>query len=113
MPQEARQIILLLLNRNPSKRLGAHNDAEEVKQHEFFNGINWNDIAARKGSVLKPEIRPIQHNPRSIKTFLQQEQESRNRFADFEKNNIQQKKERPARVENWSFVRPAEDRANI
>ena len=59
MPQEARQIILLLLNRNPSKRLGAHGDAEEVKQHEFFAGINWHDIAGRGGQVLKPEIRPI------------------------------------------------------
>lgn len=70
MPQEARQIILLLLNRNPNKRLGATGDAEEVKKHEFFAGINWKDIAERRGQVLKPEIRPIQHNPRSIKTFL-------------------------------------------
>ena len=110
MPQEARQIILLLLNRNPSKRLGAHHDAEEVKAHEFFHSINWDDIAARKGSVLKPEIRPIVQNPRSIKTFLQQEAESRARFADFEKTNMQQKKERPARVDNWSFIRPSDDR---
>merc|ERR1740117_620635 len=40
MPHDARQIILLLLNRNPQKRLGATNDADEVKAHEFFNPID-------------------------------------------------------------------------
>jgi serine/threonine protein kinase len=48
MPPPARSIILLLLNRNPSKRLGAGpTDAEEVKEHEFFADINWEEIAAK------------------------------------------------------------------
>lgn len=88
MPQDARQIILLLLNRNPSKRLGATKDAEEVKQHEFFASIDWDKIAAREGEVLAPTIRPIKHDAKSIRQFLIQEKESRERFADFERTNL-------------------------
>jgi len=44
MSKEARSLILDLLNRNPKKRLGAGpEDADEIKRHEFFNGLNWKD----------------------------------------------------------------------
>lgn len=73
-----------LLNRNPSKRLGSGpRDAEEIKEHEFFAGIDWDNIAAKQGEVLKPKIRPIQHNIRTIKSFQEEEKESEIRFADF------------------------------
>mmetsp|Transcript_10779 Transcript_10779/g.14502 ORF Transcript_10779/g.14502 Transcript_10779/m.14502 type:complete len:92 (+) Transcript_10779:1941-2216(+) len=88
MPHDARQIILLLLNRNPQKRLGAQNDAEEVKQHEFFACIDWDAVARREGHVLPPSIRPIKQDPKSMKQFLQQEKESQDRFADFERTNL-------------------------
>jgi hypothetical protein len=33
------------LSKNPNKRLGAGiRDAEEIKEHEFFKDINWNDV---------------------------------------------------------------------
>jgi len=32
------------LNKNPEKRLGALKDAEEVKSHPYFKGINWDDV---------------------------------------------------------------------
>ena len=107
MPHDARQIILLLLNRNPQKRLGAQRDAEEVKEHEFFANIDWNAIAARKGSVMQPTIRPVKHDAKSIRQFLQQEKESSDRFADFERTNLRgPNAANRANVENWSFVRP-------
>ena len=56
-----------MLNRNPQKRLGAHKDAEEVKEHEFFATIDWNEIAARKGNVMAPTIRPVKHDAKSIR----------------------------------------------
>lgn len=60
MPPPARNLILALLNRNPSKRLGSTDkDAEEVKNHEFFANVNWDEIAARKGIVKKPKPRMI------------------------------------------------------
>ena len=109
MPQDARQIILLLLNRNPQKRLGATHDAEEVKEHEFFASVDWAAIAQRRGEVMEPTIRPVKHDPKSIRQFLQQEKESRERFADFERTNLRgpQAASR-AQVENWSFVRSSD-----
>jgi serine/threonine protein kinase len=39
-----------LLNRNPKKRLG-YKGVNEIKEHEFFKGINWEDVENRKVSV--------------------------------------------------------------
>lgn len=45
LSDEARDIILKLLSRNPLNRLGAGpTGAKEIKNHPFFNGINWDDI---------------------------------------------------------------------
>lgn len=37
----ARQLINVLLNRDPGNRLGSNTGANEIKQHPFFRGINW------------------------------------------------------------------------
>ena len=88
MPPAARNLILALLNRNPNKRLGSGpNDAEEVKAHEFFADINWEDIANRRGNVKRPKQKLILQNPKSIRTFLEEEKESLARFSNFEKTN--------------------------
>ncbi|KAJ0010544.1 hypothetical protein Pint_33756 [Pistacia integerrima] len=36
-----RQLLNLLLNRDPADRLGSNSGANEIKQHLFFRGINW------------------------------------------------------------------------
>jgi serine/threonine protein kinase len=52
MSNEAKNIIVHLLNRNPSKRLGAGQDgSEEIKRHPFFEGIDWDAVADRKVPV--------------------------------------------------------------
>jgi len=53
MPQPARNLILLLLNRNAAKRLGANQpDASELKDHEFFNGIDWDKVGRLEYEVI-------------------------------------------------------------
>lgn len=49
--EEAKDLLKKLLNRNPAQRLGANNDADEIKAHVFFKDINWDDAYRRK---LKP-----------------------------------------------------------
>ncbi|XP_044293108.1 ribosomal protein S6 kinase alpha-5 isoform X4 [Varanus komodoensis] len=62
-PQEmtalAKDIIQCLLMKDPKKRLGCGSGgADEIKQHPFFQKINWNDLAAKKVSApFKPVIR--------------------------------------------------------
>jgi serine/threonine protein kinase len=46
MSQEAKGLIVHLLNRNPSRRLGAGPEgAEEIKRHPFFADIDWELVA--------------------------------------------------------------------
>ena len=38
---ESRELLIALLNRNPTKRLGSVNGATDIKNHVFFNGHDW------------------------------------------------------------------------
>ncbi|KHJ34867.1 putative camp-dependent protein kinase catalytic subunit [Erysiphe necator] len=54
---EGRNFVKGLLNRNPKHRLGAIDDAEELKRHPFFADIDWDLLAAKKITPLfKPQL---------------------------------------------------------
>ena len=54
--KHAKDFILKLLNKTPSKRLGA-SGANEVKSHLFFEGIKWDDLLKKKvPAPFKPNI---------------------------------------------------------
>jgi len=53
LSEEAKSLITGLLKRDRTRRLGAHGDADELKAHPWFKGINWDDVFSRK---LKPPI---------------------------------------------------------
>jgi hypothetical protein len=38
---ELRDFIMALLNKDASQRLGAKDDAAEIKQHPVFKDLNW------------------------------------------------------------------------
>jgi serine/threonine protein kinase len=46
--EPSRSFIGGLLNKNPSRRLGATEGAMELKRHIFFSGLNWIQVAARE-----------------------------------------------------------------
>jgi serine/threonine protein kinase len=46
---EAKNLIVKLLHRNPNKRLGSGIlDADEIKNHSFFSGINFDSIMCKQ-----------------------------------------------------------------
>jgi len=52
---ETKDLIIKLLNKNPNKRLGAGiRDSEEIKEHPYFNGIDWKKVSERKLKHPKP-----------------------------------------------------------
>ncbi|EFQ26420.1 uncharacterized protein GLRG_01564 [Colletotrichum graminicola M1.001] len=55
LSQEGRNFVKGLLNRNPKHRLGATDDAEELKRHPFFADIDW-DLLAKK--LISPPFKP-------------------------------------------------------
>ncbi|OZJ01641.1 hypothetical protein BZG36_05292 [Bifiguratus adelaidae] len=49
MSRDSVSICTRLLNRDPERRLGSSKaDAEEIKRHPFFRGVNWDDMLAKK-----------------------------------------------------------------
>lgn len=60
LSKDTKDFIIKLLNKNPTKRLGAgKGDAEELKEHPFFEGVNWADVLARKQKMAKPVLREV------------------------------------------------------
>ena len=57
---EGRNFVKGLLNRNPKHRLGANGDAEELKNHPFFDDIDW-DALTKKMVVppFKPKLKSV------------------------------------------------------
>ncbi|WYZ34848.1 hypothetical protein EsH8_I_001124 [Colletotrichum jinshuiense] len=55
LSQEGRNFVKGLLNRNPKHRLGATDDAEELKRHPFFGDIDW-DLLTKK--LITPPFKP-------------------------------------------------------
>ncbi|ESQ42575.1 hypothetical protein EUTSA_v10012609mg [Eutrema salsugineum] len=58
-----RQLINMLLNRDPSCRLGSKGGANEIKQHAFFRGINWPLIRCMSPPPLDAPLRIIEKDP--------------------------------------------------
>jgi serine/threonine protein kinase SCH9 len=52
---EGRNFVKGLLNRNPKHRLGAQDDAEELKRHPFFDDIDWEALAKK---LITPPFKP-------------------------------------------------------
>ena len=60
-------LIKRLLEVNPEKRLGySFEDANEIKSHPFFKGINWNDVYNKK---IEPSFKPRIKNKKDVSNF--------------------------------------------
>ena len=65
--KEAQDLIQKLLVVDPQKRLGqGPNGSEEIKNHPFFKGVNWDDAWKRK---IKPPFIPKLKNDTDLKYF--------------------------------------------
>ncbi|KAK4620709.1 Serine/threonine-protein kinase SCH9 [Fulvia fulva] len=55
---EGRSFVKGLLNRNPSHRLGAKADAEELMAHPFFADVDWNALSKKQTAPpFKPKLK--------------------------------------------------------
>ena len=53
--QEATSLLNQLLERDPSRRIGAQNDAADLKAHPFFNDVDWDAVAKKEHKMpFKP-----------------------------------------------------------
>ncbi|KAL8933910.1 MAG: hypothetical protein Q9216_006159 [Gyalolechia sp. 2 TL-2023] len=60
LSNEGRNFVKGLLNRNPRHRLGAVNDAEDLKAHPFFSDMDWTALANKMiVPPFKPQLKSI------------------------------------------------------
>lgn len=60
---EAKNLMVSLLNRNPTRRLGAGPEgALEIMRHPFFEGIDWHAVLNKQTSPPKPRLRTENFN---------------------------------------------------
>lgn len=54
---EAKDLLTKLLTKDPTKRLGAATDFEEIKSHPWFTGLDWPQLIAKKlPTPFQPEV---------------------------------------------------------
>ena len=64
---EAVAIMRRLLNKNPTRRLGAsEKDAEDIKRQAFFKSINWDLLLSRR---IKPPFKPCIKSKDDVSNF--------------------------------------------
>ena len=58
-----KKFIKKMINRDPGQRLGAKKGAEEIKKHDFFIGIDWDQIQRKEIALFDPtELHPYKTN---------------------------------------------------
>jgi hypothetical protein len=53
---DATSLLIGLLERDPSKRIGSRLGMQEAKEHPFFRGLDWTRLQAKK---IVPPINPM------------------------------------------------------
>lgn len=66
LSDDAKDLIRQLLQKNPEQRLGFFNDADDVKSHRFFDGVDWMKAAMK---LLPPPMVPIFKDKYDIRYF--------------------------------------------
>lgn len=94
-------LITQLLQLEPSKRLGySARDAEEIKEHPFFNGVNWEMIYQRK---IKPNFKPKIRYAADVSNFDRQfTEENPNSYYD-PKKKLGKSPEPQSLYENFTY----------
>ena len=99
---KAKTLLKALLKKEPEERLGSKNDVDEIKAHEYFKDINWNDVYDRKLSPPIPQQKITKSKHIDIDKILKEEDQidcdlsENNNFGDINNNNTL--------FNGWTFI---------
>ena len=88
LSESGKELMKKLLKKEPGKRIGSERDAEEIKEHEFFRGIDW-DLAFNRRLVP-----PIPAHQTNITGYVPRSYEYDESLNEAESLNL----------ENWTFI---------
>lgn len=72
----AKDLIVKLLEKTPSRRLGFRNDAEDLKCHEFFESIDWHQLKKKtQKAPIVPQLRDNEDVSQFAEDFTKQKPE--------------------------------------
>eukprot|EP01015_Nassula_variabilis_P031163 TRINITY_DN6997_c0_g1_i1.p1 TRINITY_DN6997_c0_g1~~TRINITY_DN6997_c0_g1_i1.p1 ORF type:complete len:255 (+),score=46.12 TRINITY_DN6997_c0_g1_i1:68-832(+) len=92
MSEDAKSLIVSLLQRNPAKRLGSgKRDSQEIKEHPFFKDIVWQEVYERKLKPPKIEIKKVMKTPQKD-------------VFDTPTTNQNQDLKQTRHISNWTFI---------
>ncbi|KAG0214734.1 pkb-activating kinase-like protein [Mortierella sp. NVP41] len=68
-PQTAMDLVSRLLVHDPNERLGANNTIDQLKQHPFFDGVEWSELWTQPAPRLMPYLPPTPtHNTEALRS---------------------------------------------
>ena len=86
LSKEEKYLLTGLLNTDPIKRLGSKDGAEELKNHKYFYGVNWEEYKNKKNDGPFKSSSEIQQknleNPIPLKQVLKEEKDYK-KFRNF------------------------------
>jgi serine/threonine protein kinase len=100
----ARDLIVKLLNRNPKKRLGSINGADEIKKHPFFKAIDWNKLYKRQYRPPEPYLKKRFENFLSLSPAFQTNADVYDQLK--KQAALVGNKREESHVPGWSFISP-------
>lgn len=73
LSEGCKSLIVALLNRDPSKRLGSGKDLDDVKSHAFFKDLNWDKMMRKEIEVpYKPKVKSGDDTQNFDETFTKE-----------------------------------------
>ncbi|KAF8941062.1 pkb-activating kinase-like protein [Dissophora ornata] len=68
-PKTAMDLVSRLLVHDPNERLGANNTIDKLKQHRFFDGVEWAELWKQPAPKLMPYLPPTPaHNTEALRS---------------------------------------------
>ena len=100
--EELKDLLKQLLCKDPHKRIGVL-DKNEIKNHIWFKGLNWNKIASKE---IKPPIDLIQSKKNIEKDYIDDKiKKNQINFKDRDYPDSEGKKRDLKRVPKFTFIR--------
>ena len=90
--EEIKDLLNKMLDKDPKKRIGINNDKSDLKNHAFFEGINWDHIYHKK---IKPPVDMV-----NVK-----EEYNLNEKVEFNDDDYTNDNYNLRRVEGFSYVK--------